>query len=88
MLQKPEIYQDGWMDISSAPKDGSFILVAAHDGEVSKAAWMRDVGVTGKGPLDWCIADSYQDEQGGFFTVDFPILWMPLPIVPKQLLKK
>lgn len=77
-----------WTDIKTAPKDGSYILIADHVGEVHKASWMINADVTGKGPHDWCIADTYGDEQGGYYTVDFPILWMPLPTVPKLLLKK
>lgn len=71
-----------WQDIKSAPKDGTYLLMADHSGQVHKAAWMINSDVTGKGSHDWCIADTYGDEQGYYYTVDFPTHWMPLPIAP------
>ena len=73
-----------WKSIETAPKDGTFILMADHKGEVHKAAWQPYPNLAKPGAPDWCIADTYGDEQGGCYTVDFPTHWMPLPTIEVQ----
>jgi len=56
----------GWQDISTAPKDGTLIMVGAPDCGVSLVRWMLD---------------SWIDEQG-FTQGSWPTHWMPLPAAP------
>lgn len=76
-----------WQDIGTAPKDGSEILVADSYG-VHKVAWLDNASRPSRGKsrkLDfaWCVPGSWQDEQGGFYTIDNPTHWMPLPEPPE-----
>lgn len=56
----------GWQDISTAPKDGTLIMVGAPGCGVSLVRWMLD---------------SWIDEQG-FTQGTWPTHWIPLPAAP------
>lgn len=56
-----------WRQISTAPKDGTFILVLDADGEVRYAQWNK--------PGWWCGHDCYGNDE----FVEDPTHWMPLP---------
>lgn len=65
--------QDQWMDIISAPRDGTRIL-ATNGYEVEKIRWQRGI---------WVIrncSDPFYDEEWDEHT---PTHWMPLPKPPK-----
>lgn len=74
-----------WRPMETAPKDGTFILIVCREGYVNKVSWEEDVvfcpGIT-KWPYRWCVYGSFQDEQGGYETVDHPVGWRPLPPPP------
>jgi hypothetical protein len=70
-----------WQPIETAPKDGRKILVY-ENGEAFCVAWQVDYDIiypktkaAQERAKRWCIPESYQDEQGGFFTVDNPTHW-------------
>lgn len=73
--------------METAPRDGTYVLVAERTDEGAidfhKAAWILYYGVVPRRTdrKRWCIEDSYQDEQGGFSTVDDPIGWLPIPVI-------
>lgn len=76
---------DGWHGMDSAPKDGTEILVADAAG-VHKVAWLDDSVGRRRGQhriFAWCVPGSWQDEQGGHYTIDEPTHWQPLPAAPK-----
>ena len=83
-----------WLPITTAPKDGTPILVYEKPGEYAEEG---DTGIylvqwrafiihyPGCHPIEaWCVPGSDQDEQGGCFTIDNPTHWMPLPKPPKE----
>ncbi len=73
-------YNMKWIDIKSAPKDGTSILVKDEEGDVYLVAWLDDnEGMRGGKMMSWCVPESWQDEQGGYYTVDNVVKWMPLP---------
>jgi len=71
---------DGWQDISTAPKDGTVLLLA--DGEmVLRGSFKEDYlsGETGWFDEHW---DDYST--GSTFTPLKPTHWQPLPPAPQQ----
>jgi hypothetical protein len=69
-----------WLEMKDAPKDGTRILIKSNDGNVYVAAWLNNYDPPGEGVrMEWAIPESWQDEQGGYFTVDYPVGWMPCP---------
>jgi hypothetical protein len=79
-----------WQPIETAPKDGTRILVIDEYKDQYVVKWMVDYEVVfptdpceAEAMKEWCIPESYQDEQGGYFTID-PVAWMPLPEPPAQ----
>jgi len=68
-------------DMATAPKDGTFILVVDKDGDINKVSWESDYPIHTK---KWCVYGSWQDEQGGYETIDNPIAWQPLPQPPEK----
>ena len=75
-----------WKPISSAPKDGTEILVVDEGGGVSLVCWDKEVFhyPGSRGRWTWCVPGSHQDEQGGCETVDNAIGWMNLPEATKK----
>lgn len=75
-----EKLKNRWMDMDSAPKDGTEILVYDLEFGVKQCAWLNDAnGYKAKPEYRWCVVGSWQDEQGGHYTIDNPIKWMPTP---------
>lgn len=77
----------GWLPIASAPKDGTRILVFDPEGDGDSAnivlvAWLNDAERHRKARFMWCVPDSWQDEQGGYYVVGRPTHWQPLPPSP------
>ena len=83
--------------MDSAPKDGTRILIwnepplVKNYGDLYKelrgwfiVAWIDDyVFYPGSKPVKrWCVPESFQDEQGGYFTIDYPLCWTHLPENP------
>ena len=77
-------------DMSSAPKDGTPILVynvenylneGEEVGEWLIVCWEDDwVSYPGSKAIKrWCAIHTWQDEQGGHYTADNPIGWFSLP---------
>ena len=66
----------GWEDISTAPKDGTSILVANANGEIFVVCWGAD---TANGP-GWI--DGATDFVGDLLIYTAPTHWMPLPPPP------
>ena len=66
---------EGWRDISSAPKDGTTVLVYVPDFEKVTEAWFCEQ--TGLWPRD----NAYSDE-GQPCNVGMPTHWRPLPAPP------
>ena len=64
-----------------APKDGTEVI--ASDGtRWHKVAWLDNRTSKLASPdYSWSVPDSWQDEQGGYFTPDGLIGWMPGPLV-------
>lgn len=60
-----------WRPLSTAPTDGTCILVSDADGDVRQAKWDK--------PGWWCGYDCY----GNDAFVERPTHWMPLPPPPK-----
>ena len=75
-----------WDTIDTAPRDGTRIIV--HDGEnVFVVAYLNNrVSRRGKKVMEWCIPESWQDEQGGYETVDAKE-WMPITSIFKKVVK-
>jgi len=70
-----------WLSMDSAPKDGSRILIKDEEGFVYVVSWLNSsegINVL-KETMDWCIPESYQDEQGGYENIYRPVGWMPCP---------
>lgn len=75
--------------MDTAPRDGTRISV--NDGENwYVASWIVDYYIVfprteaaQEESKDWCIPESYQDEQGGYFTVD-AVGWCSLPDISKE----
>lgn len=69
-----------WRPMTTAPLDGTPILLV-ENGQIYKAHWQQIYYVVPneEDPFGWCISESYQDEQGGFATVNHPSGWRPLP---------
>jgi len=70
--------------IASAPKDGTPILML-EEGEWYIVSWDDNevfYPTSTRVPKCWCVACSFQDEQGGYTTIDNPEGWLPLPPAP------
>lgn len=67
-----------WRDISSAPRDGSKILLVDASGDMAVAKWDSVSMGDGKGWQISCVATdwNYYEE------MDHPTHWMPLPDAP------
>lgn len=65
-----------WQDISTAPKDGTIVLVAVKDAVFD--AWWNEYD----GWVDGCT-DRYED----LITYE-PTHWMPLPLPPTTINEK
>ena len=73
-----------WQPIETAPKDGSYILAYDSESESIDVVFWHDgaEGLGGKRKvMEWCVKDSYGDEQGGWFD-SRATHWMPLPEPP------
>ena len=57
-----------WMDISTAPKDGTIVIIY-KDGKAVSAYWYN-------GAKEWV-------ETMRYYSVPDPTYWMPLPEMPK-----
>lgn len=70
-----------WFDMESAPKDGTRILVDDANDGVMWVCWeQEEIHYPGCLPeYKWCVPGSHQDEQGGAYTADNPLAWMPVP---------
>jgi len=66
----------GWQDISSAPMDGTEILVFVPDDGQGVAFWIVEARSPRTG---WCAGT---DESGPLFLQTEPTHWMPLPAPP------
>lgn len=64
-----------WQDIATAPKDGTYILIATkrHDGGMTSARWDDDV--------DWWMLDDGKNPEI-WLRGPAPTHWMPLPPPP------
>lgn len=73
-----------WRPMSTAPLDGTFILLL-ENGEIYKARWQKiyDSYTHEEDLWAWCIDESYQDEQGGYSMINHPSKWKPLPQLPR-----
>lgn len=79
-----------WLPMAKAPRDGTVIIVTAHNNGgffVAPAAWMRPHGYADC--ENWWVFDSAgsSHETGELptkvdLTVCTPVLWMPLPDQP------
>ncbi len=73
-----------WLDMDSAPKDGTEIQIYDKELGIKQATWLyNDYLSSHQDPtlFAWCNSDSWNDEQGGFTTYN-PIKWKPLPDKP------
>lgn len=71
-----------WQDISTAPKDGSVILVWDEDvGHCDVCRWSGHHQCWHQ--LQWGVGDPPVDEDMVGWTVYYPVRWMPLP-TPKE----
>jgi hypothetical protein len=70
-----------WRPMRTAPKDGTKILVLDKSEGVMWVSWEEEqVHYPGCKPqLKWCVPGSHQDEQGGAYTAEEPLGWLPLP---------
>lgn len=68
-----------WQPMETAPKTGEEVLVT-NGKDWWKAAWL-DSRVSRRDPAFYCwsIPDSWQDEQGGYTTLDGLTGWAPAP---------
>lgn len=66
--------QSSWMDIETAPKDGSRILIAFANRHVCEAYWHKYWTNPCSGDV---IVRTWRND-------DDPISWMPLPVPPTQ----
>jgi hypothetical protein len=75
-----------WMDMSSAPNDGTSIIVFDEDEGIMLVSWDTvEIYYPGCKPRKcWCVPGSHQDEQGGAYTSDKPLKWQPLPKAPNK----
>jgi hypothetical protein len=56
------------------------VVIKDEDGDVYIVAWLNDaVGRYSRKDMNWCIPESWQDEQGGYCTIDNVIGWMDCP---------
>lgn len=65
---QPQPHTDGWQEIGTAPKDGSYIIGRLANGEVFRVSWHLF------GKPGWFAASDI-----GFVT---PKYWMPMPKEP------
>lgn len=66
--------------MSTASKTGEKILVKDIDGDVYLVAWLANsYGYRKKKEMCWVVPESWQDEQGGYFTIDNPVGWQECP---------
>lgn len=73
---------DGWRPIESAPRDGRSILVI-QNAVIYKVAWLNNsVARRAYSLFQWCVPESWQDEQGGYWEVNNPTHWQALPTLP------
>ncbi len=70
----PVLSQSPWMDIETAPKDGSRILIAFANRHVCEAYWHKYWTNPCSGDV---IVRTWRND-------DDPISWMPLPVPPTQ----
>jgi hypothetical protein len=59
-----------WQDISTAPKDGIYILAARYDGFVKVVKFCPHHNL-------------WRQENGNYWGTNAPTHWMPLPPPPK-----
>ena len=84
---KATLNESAWMDIETAPKDGTWVLV--YGGGTSDEAEQRKIAVAqysnylNSGTCVWHWQFAWYD--GGYYGVfEEPTHWMPLPAPPKQ----
>lgn len=66
-----------WRHMSTAPLDGTQIIVKTKDGGRHIVAWQHvDVEAT---PMDWCVAPDLGYIEGGWHYTCKPTGWHPLP---------
>lgn len=70
----------GWMPIESAPKDGTFILVATSDGTwIARYCGIYPSGYRPENPWESMMLN--RDHMPRYCS-SFPTHWMPLPAAP------
>lgn len=82
-----------WQPINTAPKDRCILVYQPQtkpnypeDEIIAIVQWLEDYDhyPSSTKYYTWCALYSWQDEQGGYFTVDHPTHWMPLPKPPRK----
>lgn len=76
-----------WQDISTAPKDGTHILVRFTSGAEREACYCPDVPELGGPPLEgWMWNGTPEWIEGGcenMPSIGEMVAWMPLPELPR-----
>ena len=75
LLSRLDRAEAGWQDISTAPKDGTSVLVADGDGAVFEARWLEDHEEW------WRTNNDPTDHWGQFIEATH---WRPLPPPPSE----
>lgn len=73
-----------WQDISTAPKDGTYVLLWSPDfgGDVQIGSFRVDGGFSGNDDPLW-LNNTFDDFSVGYASVPLsPSHWMPLPTPP------
>lgn len=70
----------GWLDIETAPKDGSYIMCCSLDSDVLPyiAWWGTDPNTRKFNDKEWLSGDGDDFSTGYYYTPVYPTHWMPL----------